>query len=383
MIGSPGATEGDTARLPADVVLYVSGHGYGHAVRCAELCRSLLQAAPTLRIQVRTIAPAWIFPPSVSTVPRALDVGVVQPDSLHLDPEATLGRYAALLTDEDTRLAAEAEEVRATGARAIVADIPSAAFAIARQVGVPGIGLGNFSWDWIYGEYADELPQFGPLVRHIAEQYGLASLLLRLPFYGDMGAFQCIEDIPLIARVSSAERRATRRALGLPLDATLVLLSFGGHAYDGPDTVGLAALDRFAFVMTGASTGASTGGASAGVGRPDNVFTVPPLGDDYVDLLAACDVCITKPGYGIVADVLANRVPTLYVSRPNFREEPILTRALETEGRALEVPRDALDSGDLGPWLDAVLRLDRPWCPRPLDGAAEAARRVLCLLDGA
>ena len=78
----------------ADLVLYASGHGFGHAVRCAELCRSLARAAPELRVEVRTPAPAWIFPPTVRVLARRLDVGVVQPDSLRTDPAATLARYA-------------------------------------------------------------------------------------------------------------------------------------------------------------------------------------------------------------------------------------------------------------------------------------------------
>jgi predicted glycosyltransferase len=117
--------------------------------------------------------------------------------------------------------------------------------------------------------------------------------------------------------------------------------------------------------------------ATGATRRDGNLYSLPPLrGDAYGDLIAACDVVVTKPGYGIVADVLANRVPTLYVSRPGFREEPILARALEDEGRALEVPRAALERWELGPWLDRLLALDRPWYAGSLDGAAVAARRV-------
>src|SRR5207253_2266589 len=103
------------------------------------------------------------------------------------------------------------------------------------------------------------------------------------------------------------------------------------------------------------------------------------LGEEYVDLLASCDAVIMKPGYGIVSDLIANRVPALYVSRGGFREEPVLIRALEEEGRAMPLTRDALDTLDLGPALDRVLAMDRPWVDLPIDGAAVAARRVLDL----
>ena len=358
----------NASRQSIDVAFYVSGHGFGHAVRCAELCRDLHRQAPALRIQARTEAPAWMFPPGVEVVRRRLDAGVVQPDSLRIDPAATLARYAEHARDEDALLTAEADELRAIGARLVVADVPSGAFVVAERAGVPGVGIANFSWDWIYAPYVADMPRYAPLVDRLREQYGRATRLLRLPFHGDLSAFQTIEDVPLIARRSGADRAATRRALGLPADAPLILLSFGGHRFGGPDAARLGALDRFAFVMTVPSGGPRAEG---------NLFALPPLGDEYVDLLAACDVVITKPGYGIVADVLANRVPTLYVSRPGFREEPILARALEDEGRALELPRAALERCDLGPWLDRLLALDRPWSDRPLDGAEVAARRLL------
>lgn len=357
----------DGARPAPDIVLYTSGHGFGHAVRCAELCRALLRQDPVPTVQVRTEAPAWIFPPGIDIVRRRLDVGVIQPDSLRIDPLATLARYAEHAEHEDALIAAEATELRAAGARLVVADIPSAAFAVAERAGVPGVGLANFSWDWIYEPYVADVPDYAPLLDRLRDQYARATRLLRLPFHGDLSVFPNIEDVPLIARRSGADRATTRRALGLPTDVPLVLLSFGGHSFGGPDVARLRQLDRYAFVMTVPKSDARSEG---------NLFAQPPLGGEYVDLLASCDVVITKPGYGIVADVLANRVPTLYVSRPGFREEPILAAALKMEGRALELPGAALEQWDIGPWLDRLLALDTPWSDRPLNGAEEAARRL-------
>src|SRR5215210_6652307 len=113
------------------------------------------------------MAPAWIFPPGVDVEPCAIDAGVVQPNSLDIDPRATLERYAAQVAEEDERLAAEAAHVRAIGAQALVADVPSGAFEIADRAGIPGLGLANFSWDWIYEPFADGLPEYAPLLEHL------------------------------------------------------------------------------------------------------------------------------------------------------------------------------------------------------------------------
>src|SRR3954452_12589630 len=147
------------SRVPSDhlshsshptIVLYTSSHGFGHAVRCAALCRALLAACPDLRIVARTAAAPWIFPAGVQVEPCVIDTGVVQPNSLDIDAQATLERYAAQVAGEDAHFAAEADRMRAIGARALVADVPSAAFEIADRAGIPGIALANFSWDWIY-----------------------------------------------------------------------------------------------------------------------------------------------------------------------------------------------------------------------------------------
>jgi L-arabinokinase len=359
------------------IALYTSSHGFGHAVRCAILCRALLAASPGLRIVVRTAAPSWIFPAETDVEPCIIDAGVVQPNSLDIDARASLERYAGLVNDEEARIDAEADRLREIGARAVVADVPSAAFAIAARAGVPGIGLANFSWDWIYGPFVEQVPEYAPLLERLRTQYGQTSLLLRLPFHGGLTAFPTIEDVPLIARRATSGRDETRARLGLPLDLPLVLFSFGGHADSGPDAGRLAALGGYGFVATATTRDATRSASSQAVRQGRNLFLLPQLADGYVDLLAACDVVITKPGYGIVADLIANRVPALYVSRGGFLEEPVLVQALETEARAVPLDRAALDALDLGPALDRLQSLTRPWTDRRLDGAEVCAHRIL------
>ena len=370
----------DSPRHPT-IALYITSHGFGHAVRCAALCEALLAACPDLRIVALTGAPAGIFPPGVEVERCVIDTGAVQPTSLDVDARATLERYAALVATEPERLQTEVARVRELGARAVVADVPSAAFEIAARAGVHGIALANFSWDWIYEPFVEDAPAHAPLLAHLQAQYAQATRLLRLPFHGDLGVFPVIEDVPLIARRSTADRTETRRKLGLPLEAPLVLFSFGGHVSETPDPDRLAALDGYAFVATAVSMmGPALLAAESDVrserhGR--NLFLLPPLTDGYVDLLAACDAVVIKPGYGIVADLIANRVPALYVSRAGFREEPVLVHALETEARAVALDRAALQALDLGSGLDRLLALGRPWSERRLDGAEVVARRIL------
>src|SRR5213595_544557 len=128
------------------LVYYVSGHGFGHAVRSAEVIRTLARRRPELRIHLRTSAPPWLFPPVASHRSHELDAGVVQPDALRIDPAATLTRAAELARDSEALVATETHFLRRVGARLVVGDVPPLAFLAARRAGLPGVAVANFSW---------------------------------------------------------------------------------------------------------------------------------------------------------------------------------------------------------------------------------------------
>jgi L-arabinokinase len=112
-------------------------------------------------------------------------------------------------------------------------------------------------------------------------------------------------------------------------------------------------------------------------GLPSNVLALAETPDDFVSLLNACDAVVTKPGYGIVADCLANQVAMLYTDRGPFREYNVLADALSTLARARYAPREDLLDGELGPHLDALLESHAPWTDEPMDGASVVATKLL------
>src|SRR5918912_3528461 len=112
---------------------------------------------------------------------------------------------------------------------------------------------------------------------------------------------------------------------------------------------------------------------------PANVRILNPPATEYVSLLSACDAVVTKPGYGIVADCLANRVAVLFTDRGPFREYDVLAEQLPRLGHARYIPRDELLAGQLGPHLDALLGSDAVWTDLPINGADVVATRVLDL----
>ncbi len=351
------------------VAVYVSGHGYGHSVRTAQVCSALLNRGAA--VLVRTDAPRWLFPAAVSYLPESIDVGVAQRDGLELDIDATRARWTTFSAEFDERAASEASFLREHRMHVVLGDIPPLAFAAAARAGVPSVALGNFTWDWIYSVW----PDFGPIISCIRSGYADASVLLRLPLHSTDSdafcAFRQIEDVPLIARCASQPRAAVRSALGLAEDARCVLLSFGAWT-TAIDLTALAALPEYTFVVTPPLS-------FSALSLPGNVLCLPEQPDDYVSLLAACDVVVTKPGFGIVADCLANRVPVLFTDRGPFREYDILADALLTLGPARHISQEDLRTANLGEDLAALLSQPAHWQPIAVNGAEVAAERVLHL----
>jgi UDP:flavonoid glycosyltransferase YjiC (YdhE family) len=198
--------------------------------------------------------------------------------------------------------------------------------------------------------------------------YAKAALTLSLPYACDMSMFPHRESIPWITRCSSLTRTQARVAFDLPQFATIVLLSFGGIGLDTLPLERLQEMSEFHFVATGAGT------------SQDNFQILHGPQRRYEDLLRAVDVVVTKPGYGIVADVLAHRVPILYTDRGEFSEYPFLVAALNDLATAEFIPQAALRSGDLRTYLRRVLAKKPNWQPALLDGANKAAEHILAFM---
>jgi L-arabinokinase len=340
------------------IVFYISGHGFGHASRDIELINAIVAARADVRIVARTAIPAWMFARArhrADIQPIETDTGLVQIDSLRFDERESARRAAAFYRTFDERVDAEARVLRAAGADLVVGDIPPLAFAAARRAGVRSMAIGNFTWDWIYGVYpafAELAPDVVPTIR---DAYATATRALRLPFHGGFEPMAAVtDDIPLIARRSHRDPADTRRLLGIEDDRPLVLASFGAYGAPLPyDTVRAAGLTLL------------------------TVEQNPPQGLDYPDLVAAADVVVSKPGYGIVSECIANGTPLLYTSRGRFIEYDLLVAEMPRVLQCREISQEDLFEGR---WADAVAALlAQPGPPeRPrVDGAEIAAAEVL------
>jgi hypothetical protein len=185
-----------------------------------------------------------------------------------------------------------------------------------------------------------------------------------------MTIFPCREKINWVARTSRLTKEQARTKFGLPHDAQIILLSFGGLGLNRLSWDQFKRLGDFYFVTTGDRE--ITNG---------NLCVLSDTQSHYEDLVQAVDAIVTKPGYGIVADVLAHRLPMLYTDRGDFPEYPRLIKALRECATAEYISQAELLSGNIAPSLNSLLSKPPTWPLVRLNGATVAAEKILQLFD--
>jgi L-arabinokinase len=376
--------------LAQAIVFYISGHGFGHASRSIEVINAILAKRPEVRVGVRTSAPRWLFDLSVkgkvaySTL--ECDTGVVQVDGLTLDEADSIRRAAAFHSDLVTRAASETRALRELGAGLIVGDIPPLAFAVGASAGIPTVALGNFTWDWIYADYPRVrlAPSLLPAIRGA---YAKASMALKLPMSRGFDSFSNVKDIPFIARHATRTRAEVCKILKIPTDKPIVLASFGGYGLPSLDTTSLSKFKKYTVITTQnvplsrAARKEVQAAERKGSFISINEEAMYDMGVRYEDLVGAAEALVTKPGYGVISECIANDAAVLYTSRGHFPEYDVLVEEMPKHVRSAFISHDDLFEGKWETHLDKLLNQPKPKKKPETNGADVAAEILLKALD--
>lgn len=375
--------------MAPSIVFYISGHGLGHASRTIEVINAILARRPETRVGVRTSAPRWLFDLSVkgkvqfSTL--ECDTGVVQVDALTLDEADSIRRAASFHSDLVTRAASETRVLRELGAGLIVGDIPPLAFAVGASAGIASIGLGNFTWDWVYADYPRVrlAPSLLPAIRGA---YAKASMALRLPMWGGFESFSNVKDIPFIARHASKTKEEVAKILKLPTEKPFILSSFGGYGLPSLDTEVLSKFKKYTVLATANIPMSRARSAAALTDRKGSLITINEegmydAGVRYEDLVGASEAVVTKPGYGVISEAIANDAALLYTSRGHFPEYEVLVEEMPKYVRNAFISQDDLFSGKWEPHIDKLLAQPKMKKKPETNGADVAAEILLKALD--
>lgn len=286
------------------IAIVCSAHGFGHLTRQLEVARRLRERGVTpilFTAAPRQVVDEWL--PDPILVPWVADVGLVQSDSLTEDIPATRARLSERCSDAAVDRLAEA--LTQWQADLVVADTPPTALEAARRAGIPTIAVGNFTWPWIYSHY----PRLQDWAERLAAWQAPHDAVSLWPGPGVPG-FRSVTPFRLVGR----------RAEVVPQwPPGHVLVSFGG--------LGLDDLNARLPVIPGVTWVLAP--PMARLDRPDCVFIEA---QSYPAMVAAADVVVTKPGYGILAETARAGTKLVWVPRGKFPEARFITDVLTERG---------------------------------------------------
>jgi hypothetical protein len=364
---------------PFRILLALTSHGLGHLTRSLEVASELRALVPGVEFVVATTIPearvAQGLAPPFEHRAVAYEPGTLQRSCFELDVAGTREAYRRFLGERETRLAEEEDFLKASGCAAVVSDIPALPIRAARALGLPAIGISNFTWDWILaplvaGSAVADAPQI------LAEDYARGTFHLHLPFGPGVSPFPRAEAAPLVSRRARLAPSEVRRRLGLPLedDRSLVVVCPGGWQPQGWSDIHVPGCAGYRFVTVGDLPITADAPLHA-LGHD------LPSGIAFTDLVAAAELVLAKPGYGIASECASHRTVLVAIERPGFRETPLLLAELASMGPVGEMTLSDFFAGDWEVGLRSATKPDAAWSPLPGDGAVRVARRLGELLD--
>ena len=348
------------------IYIAITSHGFGHAVRAATVANKLQKLRPDISLILGSVSPQWLLKSYIESEftyhSRVFDVGVIQSDSLTMDPNATLAKMQHIIARQDEIIAEEVAYIRDRGVGLILADIPALAVPIAHAAGIPCWMMSNFGWDFIYRDWGEK---FTEVVAWIENYYRQCDRLFRLPLAEPMSVFPNITDVGLTGAEPRYSEDYLRSEFNLKAaKENTILLTFGGMGIQATPYHNLKNFPEWQFITFDRNA-------------PDlpNLLLVK---DNYyrpVDFLPVCSRVVSKPGYSTFCESLSQDVPVISLTREGFAEAPVLLEGLQNYSYHQIVPVSEFFEGNWD-FLDRDLIPPRKSKPLAKNGAETIVEEI-------
>jgi len=354
------------------ISVFISSHGYGHASRCSAVMEALYTLSNEISFTIYTRIPSSFFKKSLSAshqvIPLKNDVGLVQKSPMVSDLEETLSELkkfypisGELLADLDTRF-------QNNRTRAVICDISPLGIQAGLYSGLPVFLVENFTWDWIYQDYASKYPEFGYYAEWLKKlfEHPEVNRIQAQPAAPTANPALSVSPISRSPRLSPAH---VKQYLRIPTDSKMVLITMGGipHNYQLIDP--LEKQEQLTFLLPGTS----------GHLKYENNCILFPHESDFFhpDLVGASDLVVGKLGYSTLAEVYATSTPFLYIKREGFKEMEILESFARNYLNASPIHKRMFEGTQWISQIHELLERSSPIKAPSQDGAGKAAHYLL------
>lgn len=348
----------------------MSGHGFGHISRSSVIIKELLNRNYKLvLVSSRNSFLDAYSHPDLTLVDYSFDFGLVQSSSLAIDFPETLKAYDQYQSLKKNHLQFIDQLLFDYHPAALVSDCAALPLYAAGHAGIPAFFIGNFAWDFIYRHYEKQNSLWGEFADELSHEYTYTSQAFILPFSCPMSAFKKKTKTGLIGRVPTESRDSVRAKLNFEEQFKYILLSFGAY---GIDFSNLKCENIPAGVRL---ISPSLPGTPV---HPQ----IQQVNYDFPNLLQACDLVLTKPGYGILAEAHVTNTPVMYTERGDFIEYRYLLEAMGKHHRAQHISQRDLYSMNIQESLNQLLDKNSNQVTQLKPGLAELVKQIEQAMQG-
>lgn len=353
------------------IAYFVTPHGYGHAARAAAVMEAIHQALPEVTFEIYTRVPAWFFHMSNQGAfnyhDLLTDIGLVQATSMQEDLQETVRRLDEFLPFNRKLVERLSRQINEQGCEMVVCDIAPLGIAVAQAAGLQSILVENFTWDWIYQGYLDEEPGLARHIAYLKEVFDSAEVHIRTEPACD---YSRPADLVtgVVSRKPRSQAETTRRQLGIPFNAQVIMITMGGILTQYPFLPRLEHSPDVFFLVPGGSDTYEQRGSLVLLPHHSSLF--------HPDLVAASNAVVGKLGYSTLAEAYTAGIPYAFIPRARFPESLPLGQFAKTTMNAVELSEKQFFSGE---WLDLLpdlLSLPRRQPDGP-NGADEIAKKII------
>ena len=364
------------------LIVDISAHGFGHFAQVAAVLSELEQSPRVnqIKLTIRSKTPISLIKERVKLpfelIPYEQDHGMTMFDAIHADPESSMDWYRNFHHNYEERVQMATTELKKLDADLILSDVPYLSLSAASKLNVPSIALCSLNWADIFWSYCRKFPGASKIHSEILDAYSQSVLFLQPTPSMPMTSLSNTLKIPPIVSTGTCQAEVLRNSIGIPKDDTnirFVLIGVGGFGVNQFNLVDWPKLPNVRWIF------------------PDKILIESkPLLDrfdfiaqsefdhclKYVDLLASCDLVITKTGYGTQTEAVVNRVPAICISRHDWPEHPYISNWHNDNGEVQFIDIEQVGTPYFGDLVQSMLEKDPVFKSVDTSGASKAAQII-------
>jgi uncharacterized protein (TIGR00661 family) len=297
------------------VAFYISDYGYGHASRSIAVIREMLrQFDEELKVIICHSFANRFLEDSLKELHVEIrtvntDVGyVLRENSMFPDQEKLVQANLSFTYNWDERLGEEYQFLKKNNVDLVISDISPLPFIPAYNLGIPSIGLSNFTWFTAYHNLIDEslLEVFQTAYEKMSYFFALAGA--NEPDWGMKGNFK----FGFLSReVNVSEVEKIRKLVNPEKDKTIVYFGLGMKiSIEQLKRLPLWNSENCLFLVSN----------NVNINRP-NVFKIPENYAESQNYIAAADIVITKAGWSTISEAVIHQKPLIILERMDMNED--------------------------------------------------------------